>query len=192
MNRWMHRWFLWSAIALAFLVPGVWFLLHDADSSVSQIPRTIATAPRVTESIASDTPRPAAPAPARPEAGHVTQANFEEIGIGMSRDEVDTLLGRAHRFVIRPDGEELRSRFLSQPGVTLGPRERHALAEITYEEGGGPERKRAIITFETANWLVQDKEFLEEPPNPGHVTDEVNSLFRMQIRWFAVRALALP
>jgi hypothetical protein len=92
--------------------------------------------------------------------GHVIKANFALIRKGMSRDEVDSLLGRQHRFRVASDGTYAR--------VKIGSNRE----ERIYEEGKGRFPKRAFVTFEMRNFTVIDKEFFDEPTNPGHVTEE--------------------
>jgi outer membrane protein assembly factor BamE (lipoprotein component of BamABCDE complex) len=92
--------------------------------------------------------------------GHVTEANFALVRNGMSRDEVDSLLGREHRFI---GGS---STCMARVKITSNREER------IYEEGKGRLRKRAFIAFEMRNYTVTNKEFVDEPANPGHVTEE--------------------
>jgi outer membrane protein assembly factor BamE (lipoprotein component of BamABCDE complex) len=100
------------------------------------------------------------------ERGHVTQATFDHIQNGMSRSDVDTLLGREHRMsgevTIRSAAEKPASHLTGGVG----------LVETTYEEGLGAARLRAIVTFELRNLTVVDKELLDEPRNPGQVTED--------------------
>jgi hypothetical protein len=81
----------------------------------------------------------------------------------MSREEVDWLLGRSHRFSVGTHGGLARANITSKGG-------RH-LEERIYEEGQGPSRKRAFVTFEMRNFTVTDKEFVDEPTDPGHVSE---------------------
>jgi len=73
---------------------------------------------------------------------------------------VDSLLGREHRFI---GGSSTQ---LARVKITSNREER------IYEEGKGRLRKRAFVALEMRNYTVIDKEFIEEPPNPGHVSEE--------------------
>jgi hypothetical protein len=101
-----------------------------------------------------------APQMSEAEPGHVTEANFALVRKGMSRDEVDSLLGREHRFM---GGSSTQ---LARVKITSNREER------IYEEGKGRLRKRAFVAFEMRNYTVIDKEFVDEPPDPGHVNEE--------------------
>src|SRR5713226_8411216 len=91
--------------------------------------------------------------------GHVTEANLALIRQGMSREQVDSLLGREHRFLGGSDTGSAHVNISSN------------LEERIYEEGQGPARKQAFVKFEMHNFTVIDKEFVVEPTDSGHVTE---------------------
>jgi len=158
------RWLYWSgmsASALILLLLGVLMILKPTPTEPVQVNELI-DQPQVSEAKeskqAGDALEPQQMSePTGP--GHVTKANFAVIRKGMSRDEVDSLLGREHRFLGGSDTGLAR--------VKIGSNREQRI----YEEGKGPLPRRVFVTFDMRSFTVTEKQFFDEPTNPGHVTE---------------------
>jgi outer membrane protein assembly factor BamE (lipoprotein component of BamABCDE complex) len=159
MDRRIRRWFLWRVILLTVSLLGTWLFLRQPRQPVNQPADAVKQAQLPVNATSHQAIAPA-------DRGHVTQTTFDNVQNGMKRDQVDALLGREHRssgeITIRSADEKPALHLTS--GLGLG--------ETTYEEGQGAARLRAIVTFELRNLTVVDKELLDEPRNPGQVTED--------------------
>jgi hypothetical protein len=159
------RWLYWSGMSasalILLLLGGVLMILKPTATEPEQVNELIEP-PQVSE---TKEPKQAGEAlepqqmgePTGP--GHVTKANFALVRKGMSRDEVDSLLGRENRFLGGSDTGLAR--------VKIGGNSEQRI----YEEGKGRLPRRAFVTFEMRGFTVVEKQFFDEPTNPGHVTE---------------------